>query len=365
MDKERYLESVRKNVEVYHQSVMADRYRISAVRWIGASKKAMLLGDANIMRYGLPYSDLVDLIPHMVNLNLRGENIYVTPISDKYHYAIVDDMSSEAVLKIVKDEGYRPTIILKTSPANYQMVIPVAKFDDIDDDYNRRIGNAAVRYLNASFGDPKFTGVIHPHRLPGFFNRKNKYKDSNGNYPIVSIIKSWDFRPCERLHKLAFEIRQKMDEEKNQVNHDVETQKKVEEYLKDNKVYTLSESGDSEKLLAIYEAHRRNIMAIINRDRYDESRIDSMIALRMRLTGHPIGDIYQAIYLGARRDNRHHSWSDYAWRTARWAYSPDADKQVDRLGQYVEDWEVLERNVLEHLENPKSVENQGVSPSLC
>jgi hypothetical protein len=77
----------------------------------------------------------------------------------------------------------------------------------------------------------------------------------------------------------------------------------------------------------------------------DLSRVDSMVAVRMRVTGHDQADIEAAIRQCAptvRPTAEGRDWADYAARTARYAYSAAGDRQVKQLSVYQESWLRLE-----------------------
>lgn len=77
----------------------------------------------------------------------------------------------------------------------------------------------------------------------------------------------------------------------------------------------------------------------------DLSRVDSMIAVRMRVTGHDQAAIEGAIRQCApatRQKDEGRDWNDYAQRTARYAYSAAGDRQAAELGKYRQQWEKLE-----------------------
>ncbi|MRT64164.1 hypothetical protein FYM84_26905, partial [Pseudomonas sp. CAH-1] len=53
-----------------------------------------------------------------------GYNIFVTPVDGRSHYVLVDDMSSSTLSKL-KADSYSPSLVLESSPGNYQAVIRV------------------------------------------------------------------------------------------------------------------------------------------------------------------------------------------------------------------------------------------------
>jgi hypothetical protein len=96
------------------------------------------------------------------------------------------------------------------------------------------------------------------------------------------------------------------------------------------------------------EAFRRHYRDVLKRQRggeVDMSRVDSMIAVRMRITGHDQATIEDAIRQCApatRLKDEDRDWNDYARRTARYAYSAAGDRQAADLGKYRQQWERLE-----------------------
>jgi len=43
-----------------------------------------------------------------------------------------------------------------------------------------------------------------------------------------------------------------------------------------------------------------------------------------------------------KQTEKHHNWDDYAQRTARHAFSVKAERDVETLGKYRQQWESLE-----------------------
>ncbi len=95
-------------------------------------------------------------------------------------------------------------------------------------------------------------------------------------------------------------------------------------------------------------AYRRHYGDVLKRQqggRVDLSRVDSMIAVRMRATGHSQADVEAALRQcapGIRPAGEVRDWEEYAQRTARYAYSPAGERQARELGKYQEQWEQLE-----------------------
>ena len=55
-------------------------------------------------------------MPEMLRFQKRGENIYYTPLSDDRYRILIDDMTRES-LKRLQENGFRPVVVLESSPA--------------------------------------------------------------------------------------------------------------------------------------------------------------------------------------------------------------------------------------------------------
>ncbi len=103
--------------------------------------------------------------------------------------------------------------------------------------------------------------------------------------------------------------------------------------------------------IAAYWQHREDVLKRLRAGspaEVDWSRLDAMIAVRMRVTDHEQSEIEGAILQCAetgrpvdKRDG-HHNWDDYAERTAKYAFSTDGDRQFAKLHKYRRQWLRLE-----------------------
>ncbi|MCK9397922.1 MAG: relaxase/mobilization nuclease domain-containing protein [Methylobacter sp.] len=100
--------------------------------------------------------------------NAQGYDVYITPISDSKHFIIVDDLTQASYDDMIK-AGIKPAIVQNSSENNKQAIIIV---DKIKGDNEQKMANEIVMRLNRKWGDPNFSGVIHPFRLAGFSNKK-------------------------------------------------------------------------------------------------------------------------------------------------------------------------------------------------
>lgn len=122
-----------------------------------------------------------------------------------------------------------------------------------------------------------------------------------------------------------------------------------------------------QKAQNIYDAHKADLSLSL-KSKIDESRIDVMIALRLRATGHSRDEIEKII---SSHSPKVRSRGDYAKRITDGAFTPRADGQLESYSKHVERWKRLEdvtlnpqpeKNLHESLSkeriNPRSVEKK-------
>jgi hypothetical protein len=101
-----------------------------------------------------------------------------------------------------------------------------------------------------------------------------------------------------------------------------------------------------------YFVHLKHIVENkLHKNGVDLSRVDSMISLRLRATGHTQMQIQKMIEQGAptiRDQEQKINWSEYARRTAKYAFSVAANRNIDRLNLCIEAWKLLEKSALPH-----------------
>jgi hypothetical protein len=102
-------------------------------------------------------------------LNLRGYDIYITPVSPHVHTFLVDDLTEDGLKKAVQE--YTVAWAQKSSEDNYQAIILTPNPDDTK--FERRVANRMIRKLNSELGgDAKLQGVRRPFRTAAFQNKK-------------------------------------------------------------------------------------------------------------------------------------------------------------------------------------------------
>lgn len=322
----------------YAHAVNAERFRITCIKMFeNGDKKTFILDKKNGETKGFTLDEVQQKIGEMIRLQKRGENIYVTPLSSKKHHILIDDMTGESVKRFLKD-GFKPAAIIQSSPGNYQCILTITK---LNSPFDKDVGNRLTERLNREYGDKKLCGCIHPHRIPGFQNRKPKHRKEDGTYPTVQLIESHAIE-CQKTFNLSKKIAQEI-EKQNQARE--ENKKFLQERI------TRQPLGSPE---AAYKAHYANIQRHLSIT--DFSRVDAMIALRMRATGHSFDAVRAAIEHCApeiREKKEARNWEQYAERTANYAFGVAGDRELIRHAAYIDHWRRIEGQKSDNQEHGK------------
>ena len=127
----------------------------------------------------LEREDLLARYRHMRRKNEQGYHIFCRPKG--YRYILLDDLDRLSVKKIFP---YRPALIVETSPSNYQVWLILR-----DPPESRSTALKVCRAVCKAFeGDPASAEPDHLGRLPGYYNRKHKYYESLGYYPMTKMV---------------------------------------------------------------------------------------------------------------------------------------------------------------------------------
>ncbi len=324
-----------KQFKRYAEAVGAERYRVTSIKMqTDGKKQTFILDKKDGITRGFTPQEIEQRTPEMQRLQRRGENLYYTPLSDKKHHILIDDMNREKLERLIRD-GYQPAVVLESSPGNYQAIITVPKLGTAHD---KDVGNRLSAALNREYGDPKLSGAIHPHRAPGYENRKPKHRREDGSYPEVRLLKA-ERRECQKTLELSRQI--DAEYQRQAALKAQEAPKPVERAIPSPTPGTASQGA-----VIAYQRHYRDVLKRQRGGEVDLSRVDAMIAVRMRVTGHDQAAIEGAIRQCAPairpKKDEGRDWNDYAQRTARYAYSAAGDRQAADLGKYRQQWERLE-----------------------
>lgn len=330
------MNKVEEGLEAYDRAVKADRYRITAFYTGSDGKPRAFVFDkdksSSAPSLGYTYEELKKEIWKIEREDRRSKNIYVTPISEKTHHILVDDLSREALKKMV-DAGYRPAVIVESSTGNYQAIINVLKLDAKSD---KELSNLLMKKLNNEYGDKNIQGAVHPHRVAGTHNHKPSRKLPDGSQPEVKLIYSAKEKGyCRKAHMDAAAILkelQKMDRERK---------------ARLMRSAPRREEGKNVTAYEAYMSHARDIMAYRSGANSNLSVVDSMVAVRMYVTGWSVSEIASAIEAGAKEirgeaGRYKHNWPDYARRTAHYPETMRGSREVAANRNKARAWLLVE-----------------------
>lgn len=310
----------------YADAVNAERYRVTCIKMEeDGGKKTFILDKKGGMTRGFSPDELEAHIPEMLRFQKRGENIYYTPLSDDRHHILIDDMTRDS-LKKLQEDGFRPAVVLESSPGNYQCLLTIPRQGT---EFDRDVGNRITERLNREYGDKKLCGCIHPHRAPGFETRKPKHRREDGGYPQVKLLFA-ERRECGKALALARRI-------------DHEYAEAAEKRKAERRTFPMPDFRPGDTASAYY-AHLENIRRHLTIEDY--SRVDAMIALRLRSNGHSRESVEETIRTCAptfREIQTGRNWQRYAERTADYAFGPAGDRDLERNERYRELWRKIER----------------------
>ena len=120
-------------------------------------------------------------IPYLKAENVRDRHILIQPV-EQDTYLMADDITPELLLRHHKlsNGTWKPgRMVVETSPDNFQVWIHA----------HRPLPLEEKRYwLKIMKSDPGADPCNRWGRCPGFRNRKEKYRDTSGHYPLAKLV---------------------------------------------------------------------------------------------------------------------------------------------------------------------------------
>lgn len=297
-----------------HGTLQAPEYRLtlkSRVEGQGSFNLGKGRGADGAEKFYAP-GEVRSLIPYLSAQNARGRDIYLTPIDRDHHYIVVDDTTETSLGDLIA-AGYRPALVQESSAGNRQAVLKIPKEGDWGE---QRAANEVVVNLNRRFGDPAFSGVVHPFRMAGFSNKKPGR--NNAFTRIVEAVGGICTRAMEQLDA----IRARIIGERT-------TTPNLPDAPRSRVVDLPTASSATE---AAFDRARQQAEALTAHMGWqrDESRIDYRAAQTMAKNGWSEDEIAGAIL--TRSPNlvdRHRNPVDYAARTAE-SVAIESEEELQR-----------------------------------
>ncbi len=141
-----------------------------------------ILGERGMYRLeAAAQARILRMLPYLKYRNANGAHIYIRPTGES-PYTLLDDLSP-AKLATLTAEGYDPAAVVETSPGNFQAWLRHAQ------PLSKELGTLAAKTLAVQFGaDTSAADWRRFGRIPGFTNRKPRYRDAGGLYPFVRLV---------------------------------------------------------------------------------------------------------------------------------------------------------------------------------
>lgn len=353
----------------YLDAVRPDSVRVTSVRQGPDGERlpgVLLTPKEGVLPEHVPFNEIA---AHDARRYANGdrEHVYFTPLSERMHHILIDDLDAARLAKLRQD-GFSPAVVIETSPGNFQAIINVPKISD-DDEINRQIDNRLTSTLNwpgipdahkrladalasgdekairraknlvtrvenigggLGYGDPMVSGGKHPHRIPGYANNKAKNLLADGTYRTVNIITA-SGGTCDRASALARELVVEFIAQRDRIRkHDAAASRP-------NIPAIDIDPAMGRRLQAAYEAQRDAIKKL--NPTVSDTALDLMIAQRMRATGYASGQIAAAVDLCSRNERQ---GDDYGQRTAASAFSDLSNDTLTKQARYVSVWQELD-----------------------
>jgi hypothetical protein len=199
--------------------------------------------------------------------NARGFDVYLTPIDEKNHYVLIDDIHEDKAGKLAKfkADGFNPVLLQYSSADNYQAILKIPKIDG-DHDF----ANQIFQKLNTDYGEPGIKGgVVHAFRMCGFSNRK-----PGRNSEFTRLIETNPGAICGKTSELIKFAMESHDEEKK--NKAIEKERNRRLRAIENHNQTPLNPGGNDAVLRAYKKSFNRTLGLAKKQGWniDLSRID-------------------------------------------------------------------------------------------
>lgn len=91
-----------------------------SIKMAADHRKAFVLGGKD----GMEAAAVERRMRELLRFHARGENLYYTPRSERMHHVLVDDLSDASLRQMLAD-GYRPAVVMESSPGSCRAILNV------------------------------------------------------------------------------------------------------------------------------------------------------------------------------------------------------------------------------------------------
>lgn len=316
----------------YAEAIGAERFRIVITEFREDGTRAFILDRQNGGLDGKTADEVQEKLWLLEKYARGRKNINVVPISGNKHHILIDDLTLDK-LRQFKEDGYRPSCVIESSPGNFQAILTVPKLEN-NPEIDREAANRLTKLLNERYGDPKLSGAVHAHRLPPFGNFKPRHRREDGSYPPTRLVEAEGGLCGKAL--LALEA---VGNEMRRVRA-AAAMRKVRDLLGGTECEACDPDG-------AYWRHYEDIAGRFG-GAMDYSQVDGMIGIRMRVTGHTASQIEDALERNApemrqknmtieefRTKYRYRNWKLFAHETTeKFVFGVRGEHPFQKAEQY-------------------------------
>lgn len=288
-------------------ALAAPNYRVTLVPRVEADATGRALKHRNLGKneQGETFytaNDVESLIPRLRAFNARGFDIYITPIDPNFHHIVIDDLDKSSLQKILTDKRrFEPCLLQESSENNFQLVIK-AKAEKSFGKLEQSAANEVVQSLNQTFGDPRFSGVVHPFRMAGFSNKKEG--KGNAFTKVIDVAN----RVCNTVSEMVKEVRERLVKELQKNEKNTLTHNAAPSIINQKRTNLTARFQSGFEYVHAWARNHGHIP--------DASRIDFQVCKDLLLKGFDKEDIRDALLTGSPGlGSRHKNPDDYALRT--------------------------------------------------
>jgi hypothetical protein len=159
----------REQLEVFFTAVPSPLYEVGVLQSDGC------------MRFyeQMHYNEINKLVPQYQAENVNGAHILIRP-KQPHPFTFIDDLNPQEMNRLT---GLGAAIVIESSPRNYQAWVRTTK--TLDPVAGSRFAQILAKEFSADLSGASYR---HFCRAPGFTNRKEKHKRTDGSFPWAKII---------------------------------------------------------------------------------------------------------------------------------------------------------------------------------
>lgn len=348
-----------------HAALRAERYGV-LVRMLAVSRAGITPHDApaagsrtpaepydRLLQIPLgPLAALKAAWPRIAALARAGARVHLRFAARDQYHVVLRDLDA-AGLERLQAEGHAAALVLETRPGLFDAVLRAPRGGSADEPAAvRRIGPMLARRYGCAGAGLGLRLCREPEAAAAA-------TDGASRKPSVPArVIAWSGAVCERLAALIAQGARRL------------RAIRVLSARPLLRPWSSPHGGGGELLgpaeVAIYHAHRRNVLAAWAGRRPDSSRVDARVARRLRATGHGEGAVANLITACAAtlEPRRRRDWLAYGRHAARLAFAPEAAGDADSrtMAAQVAAWTMLEQRARSRVEAVAALRSAKVHP---